>query len=292
MRVLVIGKEGQLGSTLSNLIIDENFATFVQTGLDELDITNEGDVRKIIEKIKPDYIINCTAFTAVVNAEFEAELARKVNAIGVKNIGKYASSIGAGVIHISTDYVFDGKANTPLTPDMEPNPLSVYGKTKLEGENFLLNENSKSIIIRTSWLYSPYGQNFMKTMLGLGTKQSQVDVVYDQAGTPTYSFDLAKVLLHILKRTSSDPLAFKPGIYHYSNEGVCTWYDFAQMIYRIAGINCLVNPVRTDVIKSIAPRPAYSVLDKTAIKKEFDISIPYWADSLKECISKLEQNKK
>lgn len=287
MKVLIIGKEGQLGSTLMELIKHHAFAHFISTGFNELDITDEDSIRKIFEASKPDYIINCTAYTAVVNAEFETKLARSVNALGPKYIGKQAAAIGAGVIHISTDYVFDGKSNTPLTPKMETNPQSVYGKTKLEGEQLLFKENPRSIIIRTSWLYSPYGQNFFKTMLSLGSKEDDVDVVFDQVGTPTYAYDLAQVILHILNISKNNPLAFKPGIYHYSNEGVCSWFDFAQMIYRITGITCIVNPVRTDVLKSMAPRPAYSVLDKTAIKKNFGITVPYWIDSLEACIKEL-----
>lgn len=291
MKVLIIGKEGQLGSTLLELAQKETFAQFDYTGFNDLDITSEESIQTILNEKKPDFIINCTAFTAVVNAEFETDQARQVNALGPLYIGKHAAAIGAGVIHISTDYVFDGSANTPLTPEMKAIPLSSYGKTKLEGEQFLFKENSKSIVIRTSWLYSPYGQNFFKTMLSLGTKQDEVNVVYDQVGTPTYALDLAEVILHILKITNSNAKAFKPGIYHYSNEGVCSWFDFAKMIYRIAGITCNVNPVRTDVLKSIAPRPAYSVLDKTAIKKHFGVTIPYWTDSLEACIKATELNK-
>lgn len=292
MKVLIIGNGGQLGSTLVNLSKQESFAEFKSTGSADLDITNEESVRQLFNELKPDYIVNCSAYTAVVNAEFEKDLARSVNALGPKHIGKNAATIGAGVIHISTDYVFDGNANTPLTPEDKANPQSVYGKTKLEGEQLLLLENPKSIVIRTSWLYSPYGQNFFKTMLSLGNKQNEVDVVYDQVGTPTYAYDLAQAILQILKIASNSSSAFKPGIYHYSNEGVCSWFDFAQMIYHIAGIDCKVNPVRSDVMKAMAPRPMYSVLDKTAIKKQFGISIPYWTDSLRACFKQTQLNKK
>lgn len=291
IKVLIIGNDGQLGSTLVDLAHEESFADFISTGLTDLDVTRETDLRDFFNKHKPDYIINCTAYTAVVNAEFEESLAHKVNALGPQYIGKHAAAIGAGVIHISTDYVFDGLANTPLTPETEPNPMSVYGSTKLEGEKLLLKENPKSIVIRTAWLYSQYGQNFFKTMLSLGSKQEEVDVVYDQVGSPTYATDLAGAILHILRLAAADPKTFRAGIYHYSNEGVCSWYDFAQMIYRKAGIKCRVNPIRTDVMKAMVHRPAYSVLDKTAFKKTFGLDIPYWTDSLAACLQQtLEQN--
>lgn len=291
MKVLIIGNNGQLGSTLVEIAKHETFASFENTGSKELDITDEKSVREKFNEIKPDFIINCSAYTAVVNAEFEEEQARSVNAFGPKHIGKNAASIGAGVIHISTDYVFDGSSNTPITPETKANPRSVYGKTKFEGEQLLLIENPKSIIIRTSWLYSSYGKNFFKTMLSLGSKQDEVDVVYDQVGSPTYAFDLANAIIHILKKTADNPVKFKPGTYHYSNEGVCSWYDFAQMIYHISGINCNVNPVRTDVMKAMVHRPAYSVLDKTTIIKQFGLSIPYWVDSLEACIKLTQQTK-
>lgn len=289
MKILIIGNEGQLGSTLVKLSATESFAEFISTSLNDLDVTKSENVEKYLKEHKPDYIVNCTAYTAVVNAEFEQEPAYLVNVIGPENIGKSALKIGAGVIHISTDYVFDGKSNTPLTPEMNAIPQSIYGKTKLEGEKRLMIENPNSIIIRTSWLYSPYGQNFFKTILSLGSKQDQVDVVYDQVGSPTYAYDLAIAIIHILKETKIDINFFKSGIYHYSNEGVCSWYDFANMIYRFAGINCYVNPVRTDSIKSMVHRPAYSVLDKTSFKKQFKIGIPYWIDSLEKCIILIQE---
>jgi len=289
MKVLIIGNEGQLGTTLVKLSATESFAEFISTSLNDLDVTKSENVEKYLKEHKPDYIVNCTAYTAVVNAEFEQEPAYLVNARGPENIGKSASKIGARVIHISTDYVFDGKSNTPLTPEMEAVPQSIYGKTKLEGEQLLTKEDPNSIIIRTSWLYSPYGQNFFKTILSLGSKQDQVDVVYDQVGSPTYAYDLAVAIIHILRETNKDIAFFKPGIYHYSNEGVCSWFDFAKMIYRYANIGCYVNPVRTDSIKSMVHRPAYSVLDKTNFKKQFKIDIPYWIDSLENCIKLIQE---
>jgi dTDP-4-dehydrorhamnose reductase len=290
MKVLIIGKEGQLGSALVKLSGKETFALFESTGYNELDITSEESIRTVLNEKKPDFVINCTAYTAVVNAEFETDLAHQVNARGPQYLGRQTAAIGARVIHISTDYVFDGKSNTPLTPAMATSPLSVYGKTKLEGEQHLMEENPNSIIIRTSWLYSPYGQNFFLTMLGLGSKQEEVDVVYDQVGSPTYALDLAQAILQILNQANKNIRIFKPAVYHYSNEGVCSWFDFAHMIYSLAGIECRVNPIRTDVLKSIAPRPAYSVLDTTDIKKQFGISIPYWTKSLAECLKATKEN--
>ena len=287
MKILIIGGEGQLGSSLAKLIKNESFAHFQSTTIDQLDVSKEEDIETFFEENSFDYVINCTAYTAVDKAENDQVTARLINSKAIQWIGRYAKLKNAGVIHVSTDYVFSGESNLPLTTKDVVNPSSVYGLTKAAGEHLLMQENEKSIIIRTSWLYSEYGSNFLKTMLKLGAEKEEINVVFDQVGTPTYASDLANAILHILKTASSDSKHFVPGVYHYSNEGVCSWYDFAQMIFKLAHLDCKIKAVKSDLFPSVAKRPAYSVLDNTKIKKQFNISIPFWVDSLEKCLKEI-----
>jgi len=287
MKILIIGGEGQLGSSLTKLIENENFAQFQITTIAQLDLSKEENIESFFKGNNFDYVVNCTAYTAVDKAENDQVTARLINAKAIQWIGRYAKLKKAGVIHISTDYVFSGESNLPLTTKDTVNPNSVYGLTKAEGEHLLMQENEKSVIIRTSWLYSEYGNNFLKTMLKLGAEKDEIKVVFDQIGTPTYASDLASTILQILKTVTSDSNLFAPGIYHYSNEGVCSWYDFAQMIFKLANLNCKIEAVSSDQFPTLAKRPAYSVMDKTKIKKQFNIAIPFWVDSLEKCLKEI-----
>ncbi|WP_026475486.1 dTDP-4-dehydrorhamnose reductase [Alkaliflexus imshenetskii] len=290
MKVLIIGGEGQLGTVLNNLTSSQTFASFDITTIELLDLSQEDNIRIFFAGKKYDFVVNCSAYTAVDKAETDRDTAFLLNALAPGWIGKYAAQMHAGVIHVSTDYVFDGTANTPLTPEMPVNPVSQYGKSKLEGELHLMAENPDSIIIRTAWLYSPYGQNFMKTMLRLASERDELNVVFDQVGSPTSATDLATAIMRILQMASENRESFIPGVYHYANEGVCSWYDFAIMIFKLAGISCKVNAVRTDAYPTPARRPAYSVMDKHKIKEQFGLTIPYWVDSLEAVIENYQPN--
>jgi dTDP-4-dehydrorhamnose reductase len=287
MQILIVGGEGQLGSSLRVLSQKAEFAKFEITTVDLLDLSQEENIKNYLTKAHFDYIINCTAYTAVDKAETDKHMARLINALAPQWLARYAYQNGAGIIHISTDYVFDGTGNLPLTPEMPAHPDTVYGETKLEGEQLVVLENPKHIIIRTSWLYSPYGNNFVKTMLAQASKRSEVHVVYDQVGTPTLAEDLAAAILRILEQVKEDESQFVPGIYHYSNLGVCSWFDFAQMIFRLSELPVMVHPVRSSAYITAAHRPAYSVMDTYKIRQQFQLDIPYWTDSLKKCLKEL-----
>lgn len=285
--VLITGANGQLGSELQELSPLYTQFCFFSTDIDSLDLCNKEDIRLFIEENKIDYIINCAAYTAVDKAESDVELCYKINRDAVRNLAEVAKD-KAKIVHISTDYVFDGKGNTPLKESDKTNPQSVYGKSKLEGEKVLIENSPESIIIRTAWLYSSYGNNFVKTMLRLGKEREELNVVADQVGTPTYAGDLAKAVLDILAFSEKEK-TFPSGIYHYSDEGVCSWYDFCLKILGYAGITtCKVNPIPTSEYPTPASRPMYSVLDKTKIKETFGLSIPIWQESLKKCLHKLD----
>ena len=286
-RILVTGANGQLGNELRSLSTAYPQFDFVFTDIDELDITNEGDICKVIDGNNISMAINFAAFTAVDKAESNPEKARLLNAVAPGMLARAINKNGGEMIHISTDYVFSGERWQPYTEDCSTNPQSVYGITKLEGEHRVAEYCKKSVIIRTAWLYSSYGNNFVKTMLRLGKEKESLNVVFDQVGTPTYACDLAKAILAIASSTEK-----KYGTFHFSNEGVTSWYDFTKAIHRIAGIStCQVNPIRSKDYPTPATRPSFSVLDKTAIKQAYCIEIPYWEDSLKECITLLaEQN--
>ncbi|HKI90434.1 MAG TPA: dTDP-4-dehydrorhamnose reductase [Draconibacterium sp.] len=287
MKILVTGAYGQLGSELKELVEKYPVWTFLFTDVDTLDITNENAVQNYFQENQPAFVVNCAAYTAVDKAESDRELAQKINAVAPGILAKAAKNTGSKIIHISTDYVFNGQAFQPYTEYDLVEPTGVYGETKLEGEQQCLNENPDSIIIRTSWLYSSYGNNFVKTMIRLGTERDSINVIFDQVGTPTYAGNLADTILSILEISEKVPEKFVPGIYHFSNEGVASWYDFAKAIFEIAEIACTVNPILTKDYPTPAKRPHFSVLNKSKIKDTFDIKIPYWRDSLHLCIKKL-----
>ena len=281
--VLVTGSKGQVGSEIRELSSNYPY-NFIFTDKDELDITDESAIEEFVEKNKIDVIINCAAYTAVDKAETEKELADKINHLAVKYLAELSREYDMKLIHISTDYVFDGKNHKPYVEDDAVNPQSIYGQTKLDGELEVIDINPhNSIIIRTSWVYSSYGANFVKTMLRLGKEKDELGVIFDQIGTPTYARDLAKAILDILPNIQNEIVE----IYNYSNEGVLSWYDFAKEIMRMAKLDCQINPIQTFEYSTPAPRPHYSLLDKAKIKKKFSMEIPYWKDSLDDCLKKI-----
>ena len=274
-KVLITGCKGQLGTELGTLLPDA-----IQTDYDILDITNADAVRDFVKQNNVDTIVNCAAYTAVDKAEDDKVAAHKLNSVGPCNLVQS----GAKLIHISTDYVFDGTNCTPYKTTDQPKPVSVYGKTKLLGEKRIFNwAKNDAIIIRTAWLYSPYGNNFVKTMLRLGAEKTDINVVNDQIGTPTYAADLAKAIVTILPQLNKD----NSGIYHFTDEGVCSWYDFATEIMAMSGLKCNVHPIPTSAYPTRAKRPSYSVLDKSKIKEVFGVEIPHWRKSLQDCLQKL-----
>jgi dTDP-4-dehydrorhamnose reductase len=289
MKILVTGAYGQLGNELKELSVNYPEWQFLFTDVDSLDITDEKKVEVFCQENKPDFVVNCAAYTAVDKAESDAETAHKVNALAPEILAGAAKRQNAGFIHISTDYVFDGRAFRPYEEIDSVNPQGVYGKTKLEGEQLVRKENPETVIIRTSWLYSVFGNNFVKTMLKLGQEREMLKVVYDQVGTPTFAGDLAKAILHIINLYKDEPEKFSPGIYHFSNEGVASWYDFAKSIFETARVFCKVVPVLSEEFPTAAQRPHYSVLNKSKIKATFNFEIPYWKESLKICINKLQK---
>ena len=283
VKVLVTGGDGQLGKCLKGIQEKYSNIEFFFANKSVLDITQERQVENFFTQNNFDWCINCAAYTAVDKAENDVENSEKINIIGVKNLAEACSENNIKIIHISTDFVFDGKQNRAYSEDINTNPLGVYGHTKLLGEKELIKRNPKHFIIRTSWLYSEFNQNFMKTMLRLSRDKEELNVVSDQIGTPTYARDLAEVILYIINQDGSTY-----GIYHYSNEGVASWYDFAKAIFDLNHIKIKVNPVQTESYPTPSKRPHFSVLDKTKIKNTFSIDIPYWRDSLKEALSHLE----
>ena len=287
--ILVTGAYGQLGNEVRILSANYPEYNFMFTDVDSLDITDKDELIDFVTGNDIRYIINCAAYTAVDKAEDDAELCEKINAAAVKNLGLAAAEAGAGIIHVSTDYVFDGTSCRPYSEDMPTKPCSVYGKTKLKGEKNLLKACPNAIIIRTAWLYSPFGNNFVKTMIKLGSERESLNVIFDQVGTPTYALDLADAILKAMDQTI-DTDHEKGGVYHFSNEGVCSWYDFTIKIHEIAGIKtCKVNPIETKDYPTKAARPHYSVLNKSKIKQTFNITIPHWEESLKNCIKELSE---
>jgi len=281
--ILVTGSNGQLGSEIKELSSQYKY-NFFFTDRKSLDISNVKAIREFINTNKITHIINTAAYTAVDKAQEDKANANNINHLAVKNLAQIAKDKNIKLIHISTDYVFDGKNYKPYTEDDNTNPNGVYGNTKLDGEVTMQEINPlNSIIIRTSWVYSSFGANFVKTMLLLGKERDSLGVIYDQVGTPTYARDLAKAILDILPNMKNE----KVEIYNYSNEGVLSWYDFAKEIMRMAKINCQINPIETKEYPTPAKRPHYSLLNKSKIKKEFNITIPYWKDSLDECLKTL-----
>ncbi|QGY45460.1 dTDP-4-dehydrorhamnose reductase [Maribellus comscasis] len=289
MKILITGAYGQLGNEIK--VLSEKYSAweFIFTDVDSLDITNKNAVADFFQKTKPDFIVNCAAYTAVDRAETEVETATKINATAPGILANAASEISAKIIHISTDYVFSGEAFLPLSEEEPVKPTGIYGKTKLEGEKNCIKENPESVIIRTSWLYSAFGNNFVKTMLRLGKERDALKVVFDQIGTPTYAGDLAAAILSIIEIAETEPVNFVSGIYHYSNEGVASWFDFSKAVFEISGLNCKVSPVLSKEFPTPAKRPSYSVLNKSKIRNTFALEIPYWKDSLEVCMNKIEK---
>lgn len=282
-QILVTGCRGQLGNEIQQLASQyADTCCFHFTDKDELDITDRKAVYQFVEQHAISIVINCAAFTAVDKAEDNAELCDLLNHIAPGYLAEAVASVGGTMIQVSTDYVFDGTACRPYREDDDTCPNSVYGRTKLAGEESVIRQCAGSMVIRTAWLYSTYGNNFVKTMIRLGREREQLGVVFDQIGTPTYARDLARVILLAVDR------GIVPGVYHFSNEGVTSWYDFTKAIHRLAGIDsCQVSPIHTEDYPVAAPRPHYSVLDKSKIKRTYGIDIPWWEDSLKACIKAL-----
>jgi len=288
MRVLITGSNGQLGSEIKELKNNDKKVDLIFKDLPELDICNFKALQAFILDNNINAVINCAAYTAVDKAEEESIIATKVNYEGVLNIVKALQTVNGKLIHISTDYVFDGDHFFPYK-ELDPvSPIGVYGKTKRAGELAVINSAIDSIVIRTSWLYSSFGSNFVKTMLRLGSEKENLGVIFDQVGTPTYARDLAKTCLEVLTGVNSVKISKNGNLYHYSNEGVASWYDFAISIMELGGENCKVKPIQTKDYPTLARRPQYSVLNKSKIKTDFKIEIPYWRDSLKDCIEKIK----
>lgn len=284
MNILITGCNGQLGNELQ--LLEKNYSehTFFNTDVHELDITNAEAIDKFVSSNNIDIIINCAAYTAVDKAESNKELCQVLNADAPAYLAKAISKRNGWMIQVSTDYVFDGTKNTPYVETDSPCPNSVYGSTKLDGEKAVEQACKNTMIIRTAWLYSSFGNNFVKTMMRLGKEKEELNVIFDQIGTPTYARDLAIAIMTAVEK------GIVPGIYHFSNEGVISWYDFTKAIHRLSGItSCYVRPIHTEEYPTAATRPHYSVLDKTKIKKTYGIEIPYWEDSLAECINILNK---
>lgn len=280
--ILVTGSNGQLGNEL-RLVVEERDKenNYFFTDVEELDITNKSDVSQFLHANNIDVVVNCAAYTNVDKAEDECEIADLINHIGVKNLAETCKERDGFLIHISTDYVFDGTKNTPYTETDKTKPLGVYGETKLRGENAIISSGCEYVIIRTSWLYSSFGNNFLKTMQRLTAEKESLKVVFDQVGTPTYAGDLSNVIHTIIQKDEAD---IKNQIYHFSNEGVCSWYDFAVAINEAFGHNCNIKPCHSNEFPSKVTRPSFSVLDKTKLKNALGIEIQYWHDSLYLCI--------
>ena len=282
MNILITGCNGQLGNEMQLLEKDFCEHQWFNTDVEELDITDQLAIEQFIQENQIDGIVNCAAYTAVDKAESNKELCTSLNTVAPAYLAAAVEKRGGWMIQISTDYVFDGTKHTPYVETDTPCPDSVYGSTKLAGEFGVQKFCRRSMIIRTAWLYSTFGNNFVKTMLRLGKEKTELGVIFDQIGTPTYARDLAKAIMAAIAQ------GIQPGVYHFSNEGVISWYDFTKAIHRIAGItSCHVRPLHTAEYPTPAKRPAYSVLDKTKIKETYNIEIPYWEESLKECIEKL-----
>ncbi|MDY4645355.1 dTDP-4-dehydrorhamnose reductase [Prevotella sp.] len=288
MNILVTGANGQLGHEMQRVAKSSNhnyIFTDVADGYEKLDITNIEDIRNMVKNNNVDIIVNCAAYTNVDKAESDYDTADLINNTAAGNLATAMKEAGGTLIHISTDYVFQGDRNTPCQEDWTTNPLGVYGKTKLAGEAAIATTGCNSIIIRTAWLYSQWGKNFVKTMQSLTATHDTLKVVFDQVGTPTFAGDLADTIAHIINTGQTN----KTGIYHFSNEGVCSWYDFAKMICKLSGNTCDISPCYSEEFPSPVKRPHFSVLDKRKIKETFGIKVPYWTDSLEVCIKQLAE---
>ena len=285
MNILVTGANGQLGNEMRRLgAVSPN--NYIFTDVAELDITDAAAVTGAVKAASIDIIVNCAAYTNVDKAESDEATAELINATAVANLAAAMKEVDGTLFHVSTDYVFGSEGNTPRTEDMPLNPLGVYGRTKLHGEQAIMESGCKALIFRTAWLYSEFGNNFLKTMMRLTAEKEQLNVVFDQVGTPTYAGDLALAIFSIIE---AGVYQGNEGVYHFSNEGVCSWYDFAVEIAAVAGnTNCRINPCHSCEFPSPVTRPPYSVLDKTKIKNTFDIDIPHWRESMEYCIKRIK----
>ena len=296
MNILVTGANGQLGNEI-RIVAKHSHDTYIYTDVVELegvetillDITSLDAVRKMVQENDVKCIINCAAYTNVDKAETDEDFCRLLNATAVENLAIAMKEVDGLLVHVSTDYIFGGDPyNTPCKEDQKGTPTGVYGKTKLQGEQKILASGCKYLIIRTAWLYSEFGKNFVKTMLSLTGNKPQLKVVFDQVGTPTYAYDLALAIYEIITERKYEN---NNGVYHYSNEGICSWYDFAKVIAELAGnTGCDIQPCHSDEFPSPVKRPAYSVLDKTKIKETFGVKIPYWTEALKVCLKRMNKN--
>ena len=287
--ILVIGSAGQLGQSIASIKTGYPSYEFVFADRQELDLSHETTITDFFKNKTFDIIINCAAHTSVDKAESESGLANQVNHLAVKQLAGIAKQHGIKLIHISTDYVFNGKQHRPYIETDEVEPCSVYGKTKLHGEQALQTSlEINAIIVRTSWVYSEYGNNFVKTMLKLGQERDSLNVIFDQVGTPTYAKDLAKGIMDIVQSKEFSQKSFQTNIVHFSNEGVCSWYDFAKTIFELTNIRLQVSPIETKDYPTPAKRPHYTVLNKTKIKQTYHLTIPYWKDSLRQCLIALQ----
>lgn len=285
MNILVTGANGQLGCEMRRLgAVSPN--NYIFTDVAELDITDSDAVMHVVKECAVEAIVNCAAYTNVDKAESDEAMAELINAVAVGNLARAMKEVGGTLFHVSTDYVFGREGNTPRTEDMPLDPLGVYGRTKLHGEEAIAQSGCKALIFRTAWLYSEFGNNFLKTMMRLTAEREQINVVFDQVGTPTYAGDLALAIFSIIEAGVYEG---NEGIYHFSDEGVCSWYDFAVEIAAAAGnTSCLINPCHSSEFPSPVTRPPYSVLDKTKIKNTFDIDIPHWRESMEYCIKRIK----
>lgn len=289
-QVLVTGSVGQLGQSIQTIPRDYSGFQFTFVDREELDLSNPSEIKAYFKKNDFDIVINCAAYTAVDKAESETELADKINHLAVKQLAEIAKQNNSALIHISTDYVFNGENHRPYIEADATDPQSIYGATKLKGELAFQKTNPMGCVIRTSWVYSEFGQNFVKTMQRLGRERDTLNVIYDQIGSPTYACDLAQAILHIIQQPfiNTEQSADKK-VFHFSNEGVCSWYDFAKTIFEMSHIDCQVSPIETIDYPTPAKRPHYSLLNKSKIKSTFELEIPYWKDALQKCINNLQE---
>ena len=282
-KVLVIGAGGQLGQCIKKIVAQRNFVDVIFPEEGAANILNVADLTVLFEQEKPAYVINCAAYTAVDKAEDEADIAKAVNETGARNLAQLCKEFKATLVHISTDFVFEGNEVKLLKEDDVANPINVYGVTKLDGERAIIENLDQHIILRTSWLYSEFANNYVKTMLKLGADRDELNIIADQVGTPTYAIDLANAIFDIIQN-----LEKKYGIYHFSNEGVTSWFDFAKAIFNFSETKVKVNPIPTSAYPTKAKRPHFSVMDKSKIKADYNIEVPYWLDSLAKCINELK----
>ncbi|MBL7818405.1 MAG: dTDP-4-dehydrorhamnose reductase [Saprospiraceae bacterium] len=287
--VLITGAAGQVGNEFRFLAFTHPQFKFIYTDVEQLDITKLRETLRFFKRNTPQYVVNCAAYTAVDKAETDVALATKINVNGARNLAKACQETGATLIHISTDYVYHNNQNTPFKEGDRTSPKGVYAKTKLRGDSAAIKFCERALVLRTSWVYGSYGNNFVKTMLRLGKEREQLNVVFDQIGTPTYARDLARAILKVIEKIENQEVDSKilRGVFHYSNEGVTSWYDFTKAIFDIREIGCQVNPIESSQYPTPAQRPPFSVLNKAKFRDTFGIAIPHWRDSLIACLKEL-----